>query len=194
MLLTTRKYIKIIFFLFLLQSCKRDGELEHSHVEIINYYKFLNAKNELRFYIEKKSNFKSGLRIDSSFIIQNNKKELERIDIFRKSNEELYYVNSEYKEFLFFIRKLDTTIILDYDDYKIRTNFLGYQDLKVNKKKYQKLSKFKKEDLGIDGVTTYIYFDDDYNLIREEFVEGYQFYFRIDRIEKKPKFFELNNR
>jgi len=182
MLLMKGKYLKIIFFLFLFQNCEKK-ELDNGHDQTINHYKVLNEKNELRFYIEKKTNFKNGLRIDSTFVIKKDKKELERIDIFRKNKDELYYIDSKNNEFLFFIKKVDTTIVLDYHGYGVMTHYLGYQDVEVNKKKYQKLAKFKKEDLGVDGIVTYIYFDDDYNLIREEFVEGYQFYFRIDKIE-----------
>jgi hypothetical protein len=188
-----KKFTKIIFLIFLFQSCERKGELDNGQDQTINYYEFLNEKNQLRFYIEKKTNFKKGLRIDSTFVIKEDKKELEKIDIFRQNKEELYYLDSKNKEFLLFLRKRDTTLLLDYHGYQIRTQYLGYQDIEINKNKYKKISKFKKEDLGIDGVVTYIYFDDNFNMIREEYVEGYQFYFRIDKIEKKPEFFESSN-
>ncbi len=191
MSLIIRKYTKIIFFLFLFQSCERKGEPEKEKGQFINYYEFLNKRNELRFYFEKKTSFKKGLRIDSTFVRKNNKKELERIDILRQDKDKLYYIDSENEEHLFFSKQHDTSLVLDYHGYQIRTCYLGQEDIEVNKKKYEKISKFKKEDLGIDGVVTYIYFDDDYKMIREEFVDGYQFYFRIDKIEEKPKSFKI---
>lgn len=181
-------YIKLLFLMLFFQSCERKAEIKNDKSEVINYYEFLNHKGQLRFYYQYKTHFEKGLRIDTISIMKNNEIELGKIEICRYDNDKLYHIDSNYKEHLYFIKK-DTCIQLNKYEDKIETCFLGYENLTINGTKYYKLLKFKKQYLSIDGITTHIYFDESFNKIREEFVEGYQFYFRVDKIKKKPKIF-----
>lgn len=189
---TITTFTKLLLLIFFFYSCERKSEIKNDNIEVINYYEFLNDKGQLRFYFENKTHFKKGLRIDTISVIKNNKSELEKIEIFRCDNDKLYHIDSNYKEHLYFIKK-DTCIQLIKDEDKIETCFLGYENLTINGKKLYKSLKFKKQYLSVDGITTHIYFDENFNKIREEFVDGYQFYFRIDKIEERPKSFEQNS-
>lgn len=180
MLLMIKKYSKILFLILILQSCERKNDFEKDKNKYESYYKFLDKKGQLRFYFQKKTHFEKGLRIDTIFTIKKNETELERIEIYRCDDDKLYHVDSHHNEHLYFIKK-DTCIQLIVDDDLIETCFMGYEDIAIDNKKFYKLLKFKKEYLSIDGITTHVYFDENYNIIREEFIEGYQFYFRIDK-------------
>jgi hypothetical protein len=182
-----RKFMNILLIIFVLNSCGYKDEYANEQKSFIDFYEVLNDNLELKFYIEKKTNFKGGLRTDSIFILNQGKKEFEKVEILKQNKDKLYFIDSKNTEYLFFIKKVDTILFVDHEGAVFKTQFFGFEDIVVKKKIYHNALKFKKEDLSIDGITTYIYFDDNYKLIREEFIEGYHSYFRIDKIDEDSK-------
>jgi hypothetical protein len=185
--MVNRIYIRsiiIVISVLSFSSCNKETKKDEFS---ITHYGFFNSKGDMKFYFENKTFFENGLRFDSLFIVRNKRKEFESFETLRKENERLFYIDRNLNEHLYYIKQIDTFVILDHQGYVIKTQFIGYENLKINKNIYTNLMKFKKEVLGVDGVVTYVYFDDNFKRIREEYISGFQNYFRIDKIEYVPK-------
>ena len=63
--------------------------------------------------------------------------------------------------------------------------FKGKEDIKVESTSYSKLYKFLvTQNYGSHSIKTIKYYDDSFVLVRNEFIQGYRRYFRVDRIGK----------
>ena len=61
--------------------------------------------------------------------------------------------------------------------------FIGQEDLIIGNKKYPSAYKFMKKKGRINTVTSQVYFDRNFIIIKEEFVTGERPYYRMERID-----------
>lgn len=65
--------------------------------------------------------------------------------------------------------------------------FLGHEDIVIGDREYNDAYKFKKEQGGIDGIESLVYYDANFILLKEEYVSGYTDDYRIVRIDESIK-------
>lgn len=184
---------KVIFFLLfalLLFSCKSNKGASY-------YYGYYNKNGDLNGYIIKQIEWSNKLRKERDYILYPNGefKEFDR-NTFEVSKEELFKVTSSTKLYLTIKNKncIEYKYANELADFaQTRICFLETVDLNLNKKTFPKVYKFLKlKGGGSDNVESYVYFDKNFILLKEEYVSGYLNYYRIERLDTIIDFRNLN--
>lgn len=169
----------IIAGLILVFSCKENRDKESLNVYFYNIY---GKENIMRGYVKRVVYHKNdSIRIDSIYRYGNDKKlvssNIDKLLITKSS------IRSVFREDYFQSKIEDTCFVHTNDNNdEFKNCFIGKMNIKVNDIEFDDSSKYLIEQLGNHGLSKYKYFDKDFVLIREEFIEGYAPYYRIDRV------------
>lgn len=180
----SRRTIFFIFTLLILSSCNVKGQKY--------YYTVYNDNDTIDAYIIKKVNIdKQREEIDYMYKLNGEfKSKSKSTFIVSKHGLEKYYKDKELKKYKPYLNiNLKECIEFKYpnDDLNDFAStsicFVGQEDLNIQGKNYKGAYKFKKELGDINSVVTYIYYDSNFTVILEEFIEGGRPYFRIERMD-----------
>jgi hypothetical protein len=175
------KIITALFFTFLLFSCK-PGKIN------TYYYGCYSESGNLNFYIIKLIDKDNKLRKEKDYILYADGKQ-KKFDsnTYEISKEELFKVTSSPK--LYLTIKNKDCVEFNYDNEfadfaQTRICFLETVDLKLNEKTFSKVYKFLKvKGGGSDNVESNVYYDENFILLKEEYVSGYRSYYKIERLD-----------
>lgn len=176
------KVIIFLFFTLLLFSCK-------SEERAVYYYSYYNKNGDLDYYIIKQIDWVNKLRKEKDYILYSDGK-LQKFDsnTFEISKEGIFKVTSSAKPYLTIKNK--DCIEYKYDNEladfaQTRICFLETVDLKLNGQTFSRVYKFLKVKGGggSDNVESYVYYDENLILLKEEYVSGYMTYYKIERLD-----------
>lgn len=157
-----------IFFTILLLSCS-ETKTDYKY-----YYDVYSHENKRVAYYEIITNEKDSIRENTKIRYDLNGKETDRtIEIFKIEKDTLFAQDENGFFVPQYVINNNCTTFLN----KIRICFV-YED--TDKRI------FTKEDLSTDGVKSEFVFDSNFNLIQEEYLDGYLPYYRIQKREKAP--------
>lgn len=187
--LQINRVIVVLLFTSLLFNCREKEKQAY-------YYGCYDRNGNLVYYIIKQIERDNKLRYEKDYILQSDGKQ-EQFDsnTYKVSKEELFKVTSSTKPYL--TVKDKDCVEFKYDNEfadfaQTRICFLETVDLKLNELEFSKVYKFLKvKGGGSDNVESNVYYDENFILIKEEYVSGYKSYYNIERLDtvieyKKP--------
>jgi hypothetical protein len=183
------RVIAVLLFTSLLFNCKQKEKETY-------YYGCYDRNGNLDYYIIKQIERDNKLRKEKDYILQSDGKQ-EKFDsnTYEVSKEELFKVTSSTKPYLTIKNKdcVEFKYDNEFADFaQTRICFLEKVDLKLNEQAFSKVYKFLKvKGGGSDNVESNVYYDENFILIKEEYVSGYKSYYNIERLDtvieyKKP--------
>lgn len=171
----------IIISFLLLVSCKENKNVEVSKKTYS--YEILDKDSNVKGFFKRIISVNGNERTDTIFRLSVQKKHLDTvvenyiIDNYGLINKETneYYINIQKKDSCY--KYLDTG-----EQYELC--FLGKENLKINNKEYNSVYTYKITQLREDGVQRYLYFDNDFILLKDVYKYGYAPYFDIELLDK----------
>lgn len=164
--------IAVLFFI----SCVENGDGETF------YYVKYNDKNRIIGYEKRVVYVDKHKRIDSIFRYDNSKKmydiEYEFYNVISKTK-----LISDDKTIFLTISKKDSCYNNSASNVSLKTCFNGISSLEINNQYFDRTYEFIVQDIGLDGVTNRLIFDKTFILLRQEYVDGFLHYYRIDRVD-----------
>jgi hypothetical protein len=168
-----------LFLVLILISCQGNKNNEPKEY----FYEIFGENNKIRGFIKRSVFNYKDFRIDSIYRYSKNKKLINvNFDsiitkkgfvksilgedyLFETSKDTCYFYINNVREKYKICNKKDTTLI-------------------INQRTYENINEYSISHIITDGITKRKYFDEDFILLKEEFVHGYAPYFRIERSEK----------
>jgi hypothetical protein len=177
----TNRVITVLLFTFFLFSCKPEEKDTY-------YYGYYNKNGNLDYYIIKQIERDNKLRKEKDYILHSDGKQ-EKFDsnTYEVSKEELFKVTSSSKPYLTIKNKdcVEFKYDNEFADFaQTRICFLEIVDLKLNEQTFSKVYKFLKvKGGGSDNVESNVYYDENFILLKEEYLSGYKSYYKIERLD-----------
>jgi|LakMenEpi03Aug12_release.lakeMendotaPanAssembly.Ray.scaffolds.fasta_scaffold48279_9 hypothetical protein len=177
----TNRVITVLLFTFFLFSCKPEEKDAY-------YYGCYTESGNLDFYIIKLVDKDNKLRKEKDYILYSDGKQ-KKFDsnTYEVSKEELFKVTSSTKPYLTIKNKdcVEFKYDNEFADFaQTRICFLKTVDLKLNEQTFSKVYKFLKvKGGGSDNVESNVYYDENFILLKEEYVSGYRSYYKIERLD-----------
>jgi hypothetical protein len=167
------KFLLVFMLLLIFVSCKKE-------IKITKNYNIFNEDNVIKGFLQNKITINETKRVDT--VIRFSKKGINLDTVIKKyiiskSGLKNLTNNSNY----IFIKTKDSCY--NYEDVSKKLYdvcYLGKHELTLNKKRINNLYKFKVTHLADDGVSKYLFFDENFILIKNEYKSGYAPYFNIE--------------
>ena len=174
---TDRKLVLIFFLIsFLFVSCKKEEKIIKEEFN----YKIYNESDLVGF--EKLNTFrKSNSRIDS--VYRYSKEMIIQDTTVSNYNINSLGISSKKGDYYLDISKDSCYQIID----KYDICYEGRKEILVEGKSYKNTYKFFVTEIsqGSHSIKTVKYFDENFVLIKNEFIQGYRRYFRVDRVDRQ---------
>ncbi len=140
------------------------------------YYDVYSSKMEVVAYYETLSTTKEKVRVDTirRYNLEGDEKE-KRIEKYIVSKDTLYKIDFNNNKYPYLIIDDQNCNLIDRNN-EIKTCLLKRKDSLI----------FTEQTLITDGVKRKLTFDKSFNLIENEYLDGYLSYYKITRRETKP--------
>lgn len=163
--------LAILILSFLFAKCGKEEKQTK-----VSYYDVYSSKNELSAYYKIVSNSQNDIRVDtiSRFNLDGGKVDV-RVEKYIVTVDTLYKISFDDKQYPYLIINKNKCNLINLTE-EIETCFVsGKEDLI-----------FTEQTLITDGVKKKLIFDKEFNLIENEYLDGFLSYYKISKRKGKP--------